>query len=76
MQFETIHLIFIKLFVFEEFQRHSIDSSQASTKESRTRRRDHEGCILNNKLKFQYFIEFLIIWISDKNKARTQVYYK
>ena len=35
-----------------------------------------EGCILNNKLKFQYFIEFLIIWISDKNKAWTQVYYK
>ena len=57
-------------------QRHSTDSSQANTEESKLLEENQEGCILNNKLRLQYFIEFLIIWISDKNKAWTQVYDK
>ena len=57
-------------------QRHSTDSSQASTEESKLLKENQEGCIFNNKLILQYFIRFLIIWISDKNKAWTQVYNK
>ena len=65
MQFETIHLFFYKTFCIREMQSHSTDT--LSSKHNRIE--IQEGYIFNNKLKFQYFIEFLIIWISDKNKA-------